>query len=134
MYPFVPPHARYPMTTFNEQELFNSGPSRLTPGPIALRSSEQNGPAGEGTALLSQGQHARTILQRGQLRADSKVALYELMDRIEDMIDGLAYTLVDADGKPWLGCVMTRFEPTAVTRRGARVSVDYEIHYTQVQL
>jgi len=121
------------MTTFNDQPLFASGPSRITPGPLTLRGSEQDAPLGNGAALLSQGTHTRPITQRGQLRADDPVALYELMDAVEDMIDGRAYTLVDHEDRAWTGCVMVRFEPGAVLRRGPRVSVDYEIAYTQVQ-
>lgn len=121
------------MTTFNDQPLFTSGPSGITPGEVALRAREQDAPLGDGAALLSQGKRTRPITQRGQLRADGPAALYALMDAIEDMIDGQAYTLVDGGGRSWPGCVMTRFDPSAVTRRGPRVSVDYTIHYMQVR-
>ncbi|MFI4860969.1 MAG: hypothetical protein ACIAXF_09845 [Phycisphaerales bacterium JB063] len=120
------------MTTFNTQPLFASGPSRTTPGPVELRTAKQDAPAGVGTTLLSQGKHARAIRQQGQLHADSPAELYELMDAIEDMIDGLPYTFCDEHGRAWLNTVMTRFEPGAVVRCGTRVMADYEIHYTQV--
>lgn len=121
------------MPTFNNQSVFDSGPSRLTPGPVTLRSTEQDAPLGHGASLLNQGTHTRPITQRGQLLADDPASLYELMDAIEDMIDGQAYPLADGAGRQWPGCVMTRFEPGTVVRRGTRVGVDYTIHYTQVQ-
>ncbi|XAL97945.1 hypothetical protein OT109_10070 [Phycisphaeraceae bacterium D3-23] len=120
------------MTTFNTHPLFASGPSRTSPGPTELRTAKQDAPAGVGAALLSQGTHARTITQRGQLHADNVAELYELMDAIEDMVDGRPYTLIDEHGRAHPDCVMTRFAPGTVTRRGTRVMVDYEIHYTQV--
>ena len=120
------------MIFFNSNNLFVSGPSRTTPGPIELRTAKQDAPVGVGAALLSQGTRARTIEQRGRLLADDSAALYALMDAIENMIDGHAYVLVDEHGQTWSDCVMTRFEPGQVTRQGTRVGVDYRILYTQV--
>lgn len=120
------------MITFNHQSLFDSGPAHLHVAGLTLRHAEQASPMADGTTLVAQGRSARPLTQTGTLLGDCPQQLTELVDQIEDCMDGRAYTLVDDTGRAWDGVVMLGFEPGPIVNLGPRLRVDYTIDYLQV--
>lgn len=121
------------MTSFDGQPLFDSGPTRFHVAGLTLRHAEQPAPHADGTHVVSHGRSARPITQTGSLLADHPQTMTELLDAIEDRLDGVARTLVDDTGRSWDHTVMLRFEPGPIVALGPRCRVDYTIDYLQVQ-
>jgi phage protein U len=120
------------MVTFDNQSLFGSGPARFKVGPIKLRHTVQHPPGSRGARLDPQGAEAREITQAGVLIADTPGELQDLVDAIEDKVDGLAYTLIDSVGRAWSSVVMLEVDADAFERVGARWKAAYQIEYLQV--
>jgi hypothetical protein len=120
------------MILFDDENLFDSGPNRLTPGGLSLRHVLHETPGADGVQLTAHGRPGRAITQTGELMADDAAAMQSLTEAIEGKLDGQAHTLADTDGPTWPDVVMLSFEPQAVTRIGARVRLGYTIHYLQV--
>lgn len=121
------------MTTFDGQPLFDSGPTRFHVAGLALRHAEQPAPYADGTNLIAHGREARPITQTGTLLADDPNTMRDLLDAIEDHLDGVSRTLVDDTGRPWDNAVMLRFAPGPIVAVGPRCRVDYTIDYLQVK-
>jgi len=121
------------MTTFDGQALFDSGPARFHIAGLALRHAEQPAPYADGTNVVAQGREARPITQTGTLLADDIKTMHNLMDAIEDRLDGAAHPLIDDTGRSWDDTVMLRFVPGPITAVGPRCRVDYTIDYLQVK-
>jgi len=83
--------------------------------------------------VIGQGRSGRTIVQVGELLADTAAGMKVLMDRIEAKLDGLGHDLVDAHGRVWGETVMLAFEPGAMRRVGTRFRVSYRIDYVAVE-
>jgi len=73
------------------------------------------------------------MTQTGTLLADDVACINDLLDAIEDQLDGRAYSLIDDTGRAWDDTVMLRFEPGPITAVGPRCRVDYTIDYLQVK-
>lgn len=121
------------MTTYDGQTLFDSGPSRFHVAGLTLRAAEQPAPHADGINLVAHGREARPITQTGTLIADNAPTMTDLMDAIEDRIDGTARTLIDDTGRAWDDTVMLRFVPGPIVAVGPRCRVDYTIDYLQVK-
>jgi len=119
--------------TFNGHNLFDSAPASVTPGHVELRASEQASPGALGSTLTAWGRKARSIAQAGELVSDDLKGLALLVDRIDDMIDGRAYLLIDEHETAWPNCVIQIFEPGKVRAFGPRIGLSYRIVYLQVQ-
>ncbi|MEM7627280.1 MAG: hypothetical protein AAF333_16915 [Planctomycetota bacterium] len=120
------------MPRFNQQELFNSGPTRFHVGGLHLRHDDQPTPHLDGTTLVSHGRSARPITQTGTLLADDTDRMALQLAAIEQQLDGLAHTLIDNTGRVWEQTAMLRFEPGPLRKVGPRCRVDYTIDYLQV--
>lgn len=121
------------MPQFNNQPLFDSGPSRFHVGGLTLRRAEEAVPHVDGVHLVGQCREGRSITQTGTLLADDVNAVAVQLDAIDDAVDGLAHTLIDDTDRVWLDTVMLRFEPGPIRPAGPRVRVDYTIDYLQVK-
>lgn len=120
------------MVTFDNAQLFASGPTRFKIGTVELRHAIQQTPGSLGVRLDNQGMQARKITQGGSLIADGPAQLQTMVDSIEAKIDGLPYTLVDNLGRVWSDTVMLRFDADEFVRVGARWKASYRVEYLQV--
>jgi len=120
------------MIRFDGQLLFDSGPSRLAIGGVAIRQVTQPTLESRGVHMASQGLEGRSIVQRGTLTADSIKALREQREAIEMRCDGLPHELVDRFHNAWPNVIMLRFAPEAPERLGPRWKLDYRIDYEQL--
>jgi len=120
------------MTTFDNESLFNSGPTRFNVGKVMIRHTTQHPPGSLGVRLDSQGREARQIIQTGTLIADTSNELQKLVDAIEAKADGLPHVLVDNLGRVWNSAVMLSFDPEPYRPVGVRWKVDYRVEYLQV--
>ncbi|MFN3167517.1 MAG: hypothetical protein ACE37H_10685 [Phycisphaeraceae bacterium] len=118
------------MISFNELNLFSSGPTRLEPGAVQSRDAVADAPGTIGASVIGQGQAPRTIVQRGVLVGDTEADLFAQRDAIEARV-GTAGTLVDEHGSAFTGCVLRRFEPGAPERLGPRYACRYVATYLQ---
>ena len=121
------------MSSFDQQNLFASGPHRIHVGGLSLRHVLQLTPDQRGVRLSSGGRSGRAITQVGDLIADDLTQLTALTDAIEAKLDGQAAELVDDLGRRWPATVMLSFEPGPVRRLGPRWAVSYRINYLQVE-
>ena len=120
------------MITFDDDNLFESGPARLQIGGQTLRHASEPAVDGRGVQIASQGTRARSITQHGTLTADTPSSLRDQRETIEAKLDGLGHTLIDATGQPWSNVVMLRFEPGQHHRLGPRWQLTYRIEYLQL--
>lgn len=119
------------MMTYNNLDLFSSGPSQVDPGPLEGRDAVADAPGGIGATVITQGTRPRKLTQCGTLVADDFETLQVMMEAIQAQVALGAAALVDQHGKVWPACLMQRFEPHAVVRLGPRVKADYAITYLQ---
>jgi hypothetical protein len=120
------------MLSFDGERLFESGPSRLTIGGVALRQATAPALASDGVRIAGQGLESRPITQHGTLTADTRYALRKQCQTIEAKVDGQAHSLVDRFGQSWQQVMMLRFEPGPMKRLGPRWRLDYRIAYEQL--
>jgi hypothetical protein len=120
------------MATFDNELLFNSGPTRFKIGKVVLRHAAQQPPGSMGVRLESQGREARQITQEGTLTGDTPEQLQQLVDAIEAKVDGLAYKLVDDLDRDWNNVAMLSFDTEPYIRIGARWKTEYRVEYLQV--
>jgi len=105
--------------TLDGQALFDEANVQIRPGSPARASVERRVCGLDGMLSIDLGRQARTIRQRGTLRAASRTALRARVEAITHFIDGGTHTLVTADGG----------ESTS----GPGVVIEYEIVYTQLE-
>lgn len=117
--------------TFDNEELFSSGPARVDVGGVTLRHAKHRPLSARGVKLFSQGLSGRTITQTGTLTADTPEALHAQIQAIERKLDGMPRTLVDDLDRTWLNVVMLAFEPAGRVRLGTRWKTTYRIEYLQ---
>jgi len=120
------------MTTFDNESLFSSGPTRFKIGKIMLRHAVQHPPGAMGVRLESQGREARKISQSGTLIGDTAERLEQQVDAIEAKVDGLAHELIDNLGRTWVNTVMLSLDVESYIRVGVRQKANYHVEYLQV--
>jgi len=120
------------MPTFDNESLFNSGPTRFKIGKVVLRHAAQQPPGSMGVRLDSQGREARQIIQAGTLLGDTPEQLQQQVDAIEVKVDGLPHILIDNFDRVWNNTAMLSFDPEPYVRVGARWKADYRVEYLQV--
>ncbi len=118
--------------TFDNEDLFASGPSHLKAGGQSLHSATEHPVNAKGVRLFSQGVTGRAMIQEGVLIADTPDELREQLDAIEVKLDGTPRTLVDHLEREWTNVVMLEVKPAEVAPLGPRWKVDYRIDYIQV--
>ncbi len=121
------------MSSFNNQNLFSSGPHAFHVHGLSQRHASDESPGSDGVGLTALGRTGRTIEQSGTLTADTVADLQKQLDAIEAAMDGRAATLVDHLDRPWENVVMIEFHPGPVRRVGLKLVVEYTIRYVQVQ-
>ena len=119
------------MASFDNELLFNSGPTEFRIGKAELRYTIQYPPGSTGILINSQGQEARQIGQTGTLVADTIEQLKQQIDAIEAKVDGLLYELVDTVGRVWTSTAMLSFDHEQFIRTGVRWKTDYHVEYLQ---
>ena len=119
------------LITFDGQDLFSSGPTRVHVGGASLRHARERPLTTRGEHVFSQGVNSRTITQTGTLVADTEQALHKQIEAIEAKLDGIAHPLVDDQQRTWPNVIMTAFEPATILPLGTRWKVDYRIAYVQ---
>lgn len=123
----------YITPTFQNQSLFESGPTRIVVGSLDLRHAAQPTIHSDGVVLRSQGREARGVDQVGTLTGDSVGSLQAQAGAIEQLLQGEPGVLVDHLGRQWPNVVMLSFQPGEPVRVGTRWKLDYQIRYLQVE-
>lgn len=121
------------MITYNNFDLFSSGPGSIDPGPLHSREAISNAPDSIGASVISQGTTPRTLTQIGTLVADTPEALQQLINAIEAHIGTGQATLIDQHANAWPDCLMQSVDTQAFHRLGPRVAADYKITYLQTR-
>ncbi|MFM9959327.1 MAG: hypothetical protein ACKVZJ_14815 [Phycisphaerales bacterium] len=120
-------------STFNNQNLFNSGPhrfhvravGRLTTAP--LRGSNFNTTTRDEAVLEVE------ITQTGRLIAATESALWALFDIARGVAEATtAGGLIDHSGKSWPGMRLLRIDPTGPVDRGRVFSLPYTARYLKM--
>lgn len=114
------------------EALFGDGPAEVVAGGLSLRRAEHEAPGGDGVRVIGQGRGGRTIVQQGELVADTAQELQGMVSAIEVKLDGQPHVLTDERGTTWADVVMLTFEPKAIRRAGTRVVASYRVEYVQV--
>ncbi len=120
------------MTTFNNIDLFSSGPHDVQVGGLSLRHVLHEPASGDGVQLAAHGRHGRAVTQSGTLVADTPELLESLAAAVEAMLDGRAHDLLDPRGVAWPNVVMLSFDRRGTSRLGTRHQLHYRIQYLQV--
>ena len=116
----------------DDEALFDSGPCELTAQswprqfvhrPLAGRDNE---------VILDLGRRSRSLVQTGQLRASTALAISLQIDRIETLPGAQQYTLVDAFGQTYFPVLVETAGLTAPVTRGPSFTATYEILYRQL--
>jgi len=119
------------MTTLDGQQLFASGPCRLTAGPWR-RATQRRGLAGlDGEYLLDLGRRGREIVQAGRLQAATAAEVLAAVAQIEAVDDGGEHTLTDTHGRVFTRVVIESFEPDT-PQSGRGWWCDYTLRYRQL--
>ena len=119
------------MITYNGLDLFSSGSSTITPGPVESRDAVADTPGAVGATVITQGLLPRSISQQGTLIADSPEALQSLIDSIALQVSDSSATLIDQHGNAWPNCLMRAMETQAFYRTGPRTAATYTVTYLQ---
>ena len=119
--------------TLDGQALFDEQNVQIRPGSPARASVERSVCGLDGMLSIDLGRRARTIRQRGTLRAASRAGMRARIETITRFIDGGTHTLVTAEGKPYPDLRMDAFNELAESTGGPGVVVEYEIVYTQLE-
>ena len=119
------------MSSFDSDNLFDSGPCRFSIGGRSLQHDRHASPHGQGEHIIGQGRSARAIEQHGQLLSDTAEQMTALCESIEAKLDGLGHDLVDDRSRTWTNTVMLAFEPQPLIRIGKRYRRAYRIKYLQ---
>ncbi len=119
--------------TLDGQALFDEANVQIRPGSPARASVERRVCGLDGMLSIDLGRRARTIRQRGTLRAASRTALRARVEAITHFIDGGTHTLVTADGQPYGDLRMDAFNELGESTSGPGVVIEYEIVYTQLE-
>ncbi|MEX2672512.1 MAG: DNA circularization N-terminal domain-containing protein [Phycisphaeraceae bacterium] len=120
------------MSRFEGEDLFGSGPHHFHVHGVEQRHVTHEQPGVDGAAVTAQGRAARQIDQKGMLLADDVASMADQIARIEAAAGGRAGELVDDAGRQWSNVMMLSFEPSAIWRHGARLAVNYQVRYVQV--
>ena len=119
------------MTTLDGQQLFASGPCRVTAGSWQ-RQAERRGFAGlDGELVLDMGRRGREVIQQGRLQAATAAELLALVAQVEATHDGAEHTLVDAHARVFERLVVEQFDAGPLMH-GRGCWCDYTIRYRQL--
>lgn len=119
---------------FDGQALFGLGKHVVK---VSSRKREQveRGFGGlDGMVSIDLGERGRSIQQVGTLISQSVAELGVVKDRIEAYIDGMAYVLIDQDGRSLGQVRMDTFEAKDVVVLASQVRCGYDIQYTQLRV
>lgn len=122
------------MSSYNDVDLFGSGPHRFTEGPLGeyvLRLARLD-PLQAGSQPV--GPLEETVTVRGRLTGDTDDDLWNLIDTIRaELTDPPAVArLVDQHGHEWEDMSFVRFEPTEPMQRGRQCSLAYEAEFVRL--
>lgn len=119
--------------TFNQQNLFDSGPAVLRPSPRKLRQQTHVSATGQSVTVQSLGHEPQLYEQTGTLLSDTPAGLRQTMTAIESRMDGLAYPLVDDVQRLSIDAVLIHIEIQPITAVGSRFKADYTLRYLKPQ-
>ena len=119
--------------TLDGQALFDEANVQIRAGSPARASVERRVCGLDGMLSIDLGRQARTIRQKGTLRAASRVALRARVEAVTRFIDGGTHTLVTGDGQSYGDLRMDAFNELGESTAGPGVVLEYEIVYTQLE-
>ena len=119
--------------TLDGQALFDEASVQIRSGSPARACVERSVCGLDGMLSIDLGRRARTIRQRGTLRAASRTALRARIEALTRFIDGDTHTLVTGDGRSYGDLRMDAFNELGESTAGPGVLVEYEIVYTQLE-
>jgi hypothetical protein len=116
------------MSSYNEVDLFGSGPHRFVLGPLGeyVLTLARIDPFQAGSQAI--GPLEETVVVRGRLVALTEEGVWALVDAIHaELTDPpTVATLVDEHEREWEGMSFIRFEAAEPTQRGRAWSLGYE--------
>lgn len=119
------------MSSWNEQDLFGSGPHEFIDDGRQTRHQEEAGPGSTGVRLRTLGTGGRWLRLRGRLIADDADGLGEQLERIEEALGQPPGTLIDDRGRAYEKTILVHFKPGGVIRMGTRLGLEYEADWRQ---
>ena len=119
------------MITFNQQNLFDSGPALLHMQSPSLRHDVTANPAGDGGSLQSFGREPRLLTQHGTLLGDSSEDVRSQVTAIEALMDGLVHPLSDDSQNLSTSAVLIDVRTSGTTAVGPRFKSDYTLSYLE---
>ena len=85
----------------------------------------------DGQVSIDLGLRGRKLVQKGQLRAKNQAELQEIIDQINELIDGNEHILKSPDGRVFGNLVIENFQTDSFVFGGTQASCKYQITYTQ---
>ncbi len=119
------------MSSWNDQDLFGSGPHEFIDDGRRARHQEEPGPASGGARLRTLGTTARWLRLRGRLIADDADGLGLQLQRIEEALGQPPATLIDDRGREYPKTILVHFKPGGIIRMGTRLGLEYEADWRQ---
>ena len=120
--------------TIDGQNLFDQQQLEIQPASENRDSIERTVAGLDGVLSIDLGRRSRQIVQKGQLRAKSKMQMNERISAISACLDGNTHTLVTGNGETFENLRMDVFKLGKERSSGAGLIVDYEIVYTQLRI
>jgi len=118
--------------TLDGQRVFDEGGLRFEFGSWRRDSVERSAAGLDGVVSVDMGCRSREDIQRGTIRASSRVDFAERLEQIDAFADGGTHTLVRESGEQLCNLRMDSFEVSGERTDGAGVVADYEIVWTQL--
>ena len=120
--------------TIDGQNLFDQQQLEIQPASENRDSIERTVAGLDGVLSIDLGRRSRQIVQKGELRAKSKMQMNERISAISACLDGNTHTLVTGNGETFENLRMDVFKLGKERSSGAGLIVDYEIVYTQLRI
>ena len=120
--------------TIDGQNLFDEQQLEIQPASENRDSIERTVAGLDGVLSIDLGRRSRQIVQKGELRAKSKMQMNERISAISACLDGNTHTLVTGNGETFENLRMDVFKLGKERSSGAGLIVDYEIVYTQLRI
>ena len=122
------------MSRYKDQDLFGSGPHAFHMHGLSQRHASHEQPGADGARLTMLGYRARKIELTGTLLADTAGQMNQQVDVIEAAMDDQPGTLIDDQDRQFDDVILIAFRPEIVRRAGARLSLEYQADFMQVQV
>ena len=119
-------------TTLDEQVLFDEQVLTIEIGSLEEASIEKVVAGLDGVLSIDLGGRGRRIIQKGTLRANSRIKMNERIDVISAYMDGRTHTLATRGGREFANLRMDVFKVIKTAESGIGLCCEYEIVYRQL--